>query len=236
MSKQLIYETKGRAREFNELSINLFNGCGHACIYCYGADILHQTQERFTKMMMPRATEKELYFDASAWAKKGETRRVLLCFITDPYQPLELETQITRKAITALHSFGLNVVILTKAGLRSTRDFDLLGPKDAYATTLTCDNDADSLKWEPGAALPSERIEALKEAHRKGIETWVSFEPVIYPVQTFHLLEMTHDIVGHYKVGTMNYHPHGKLTDWKKFGQMMLEKMDTEESNPSNSR
>lgn len=36
-----IYETKGRAREFCELAINLYTGCRHRCSYCYGADYTH---------------------------------------------------------------------------------------------------------------------------------------------------------------------------------------------------
>lgn len=106
------------------------------------------------------------------------------------------------------------------------RDFDLLTPQDAYATTLTCYNEAHSKQWEPNAALPLDRITALREAHERGIETWVSFEPVIYPEDTFQLLQLTFNFVGHYKVGCLNYHPHGKTIDWKAFGWEMKELMD----------
>ncbi len=224
--KQVIYETKGRAREFNELAINLFTGCGHQCIYCYGADVLHQTKDTFEHHPQIRVTAYDVANSARGWKAKGETRRVLLCFITDPYQPMEAETQLTRKCIMALHEAGLNVIILTKGGLRSTRDFDLLTPKDAYATTLPCINDKDSLYWEPRASLPQERVDALKLAHDKGIETWVSFEPVIYPEQTMRLVSITHPYVGHYKVGTMNYHPHGKSINWKDCGFSMKRLLD----------
>ena len=45
--KSVIYETSGRAREFNDLAINLFTGCGHRCIYCYGADVTHTDKRKF---------------------------------------------------------------------------------------------------------------------------------------------------------------------------------------------
>ena len=106
------------------------------------------------------------------------------------------------------------------------RDFDLLTPQDAYATTLTLTNESDSLLWEPYAAIPSERIEALRQAYSLGIETWVSLEPVIYPQQTRELFHMTRQFVGHYKVGTMNYHPQGKSIDWYNFGWQMKRIMD----------
>lgn len=223
--RQVIYETKGRAREFNELAINLFTGCEHNCVYCYGADVTHQEKEKFERNVYPRITLEDIEQSVRAW--QHDTRRILLCFVTDPYTQVEQKTQFTRHTIEILHKYGKGVIILTKGGKRSMRDFDLLeSGKDAYATTLTCDNDVDSLKWEPNAGLPSERIEALKTAHEKGLETWVSFEPVIYPEQTKHLMVMTKDFVNHYKVGTMNYHPQGKLTNWREYGYSMKRLMD----------
>ncbi len=227
--KQVIYETKGRAREFNELAINLFTGCGHQCIYCYGANVTHQDKYAFEHKVLPRVTVQDIMKSAKEWAdlrNTNDTRRILCCFVTDPYQPIEQETQLTRRTIEILHEHGLNVIILTKGGLRSTRDFDLLTPRDAYATTLTCLHEPDSLYWEPHAALPRERITALKGAHNLGIETWVSLEPIIYPQDAKFIVEITKDFTGHYKVGTMNYHPHGKTIDWMEFGWEMKEFMD----------
>lgn len=225
--KSVIYETKGRAREFNELAINLFTGCGHRCIYCYGADITHQSKDSFENEPEERISISDIVQSARIWKAKGETRRVLLCFVTDPYQPIEVKAQLTRRAIEALHSEGLNVIILTKGGSRSIRDFDLLTPQDAYATTLTLDNPSDSLKWEPCAAIPAERIDALRQAYDRGVETWVSLEPTIYPEQTKQLVLATKDIVGHYKVGTMNYHPQGRNVDWFKHGWEMKGLLDS---------
>jgi DNA repair photolyase len=225
--KSVIYETKGRAREFNELAINLFTGCDHACVYCYGADVLHTDKAKFVNEPKERVTDTDVFNNAKEWVARGETRRVLLCFITDPYQKCEQATQLTRKCIMRLHEVGLNVIILTKGGNRSIRDFDLLTSKDAYATTLTLTDDTQSLKWESGAGLPMERINALKEAHKRGIETWVSFEPVIYPTETMKLVQLTKDFVDHYKVGTMNYHPQGKNTNWREYGWYMKRYMDS---------
>ncbi len=203
--KQVIYETKGRAREFSELAINLFAGCGHRCIYCYGADATHQDKEGFESHPVPRVTPIDVMKSATGYQLMREKRRILLCFVTDPYQEVEQETQLTRQTIEILHKNNLNVTILTKGGIRSMRDLDLLTPKDAYATTLTCLWDKDSVQWEPKAALPMERVAALIEAHKRGIETWVSFEPVIDPNQTKGLLKIISKVVGHVKIGTMNY-------------------------------
>jgi len=223
--RQAIYEAKGRAREFSELACNIFSGCEHSCLYCWSPQVTRKTKDEFAKPEI-RITAHDVLASAKKWAAKGEVRRVLLCITTDPYTMIEQETQLTRKCIMALHQEGMNVTILTKGGLRSTRDFDLLTPKDAYATTLTLTNDSDSLIWEPKASFPSERIEALMQAHERGIETWASFEPVIYPEQTMTLLNTIKDFIGHVKIGTLNYHAHGKTTDWYKFGWDIKEYCD----------
>jgi DNA repair photolyase len=223
-TKSVIYETNGRAREYNELAINLFDGCSHHCAYCYAPMIRHKFSEsaiaQFFNEPKARLTPGEIQVGAFRWKKESpdETRPVLLCFTCDPYQPIEAKTKLTRMAIEILHSVGLRVAILTKAGLRAVRDFDLLGPGDAFATTLTCTNNDDSRHWEPGAALPGERIASLYRAARLGVETWVSLEPVLLPEDTKVLVQMTKGFVAHYKVGMLNYHKHADTIDWKAFG------------------
>jgi DNA repair photolyase len=97
------------------------------------------------------------------------------------------------------------VCILTKGGMRATADFDLLDSHDIMAASLTCIDDADSLKWEPRAALPEDRFALLRAAKAKGMETWASLEPVIYPDQTLRIIDATRGIVDLYKIGTINY-------------------------------
>jgi DNA repair photolyase len=107
-----------------------------------------------------------------------------LSFITDPYQPIEKDLNITREALKILMANDLTVTILTKGGTWGLlRDKDLLqmNPANSWAVSLTCSNPEVSNKWEPFAAPPEERIDSLKIAHELGINTWVSFEPVLYP-------------------------------------------------------
>lgn len=104
-------------------------------------------------------------------AKHYSGQEVLMCFLTDPYNALDLEMQRTRETIEIFNLNGVHPVILTKAGLKSMRDFDLLNANSKYGATLTLVNDRDSLQWEPYAALPEERFRALREAKERGIKT-----------------------------------------------------------------
>jgi len=224
-----IYEPRGRAGEYAPLAVNLYNGCGHGCTYCYAPDATFQDRKEFyTGQPRPNIIEK-LMKDAPKAAADGAKGNVLLCFTCDPYQPINDIHQLTRRAILILHSHCFNVTILTKGGRRAEADFDLLLPGDEFATTLTFWDSQKSLQWEPYAATPVERIQSLKIAHSRSIRTWVSLEPVIEPKETLELIRMTHTFVDLFKVGTLNNHPHASKIDWPKFANdatNLLEELD----------
>lgn len=213
----IIYEPRGKAREYSPLACNLYSGCEHGCIYCWAPDILHKNKSDFLKAKPRFNILKNLEKDCQKW--EGPKEKVLLCFTCDPYQPIEDQFHLTQKAIYMLNMYEFPVQILTKGGLRAIKDFDLLAknPANAFSVTLTHDNPDISKQWEPKATSPNERIESLKQAHNMGIKTWVSFEPVIDPEAVYRLIEITHNFVDLYKVGKMNYHPISKTINWRKF-------------------
>ncbi len=213
----VIYQPRGRAREYAPLAVNLYRGCGHGCIYCYAPEVTFIDRQGFIKATPRQGIIEKLKRDARQAAWDGVKGKVLLCFTCDPYQPIDEIYQLTRRAITILHGMGFNITILTKAGKRAERDFDLLRPDDEFATTLTLLDEQKSRQWEPGAAPPEERIESLRNARELGIKTWVSLEPVIEPAETIEIIRQTHSFVDLFKVGLLNYHPRGKEIDWNKF-------------------
>jgi len=231
----IIYETSGRAREYFELAANLYSGCDHGCVYCYAADVTRKPRDEFARPQARLNVVTDIEKDAKRMNARGDDRHVLLSFISDPYQPLEKKLEVTRRVIMKLHEYGLNAAILTKGATLATRDFDILTRADAFGVTLTFLDDRRSRSWEPRADLPMKRIQALKEAHKRGIPTWVSLEPVIDPAESLALVEATAGYVDHYKVGPLNYKNklppqfHVNGVDWKNFGRnvsIILNDMD----------
>lgn len=201
----MIYKPRGRAGEYADQAANLYLGCSHHCHYCYGARVLHMSQEEFDNPKPKKDVLERLEQSAHALDKRGQHVQVLLSFVCDDYQPLDAETNITRNAIEILHKYGHNFCILTKGGTRALRDIDLYRPGDTFACTLTCLEVKDSLRWEPGAATPADRLVALETFHLENIDTWVSLEPVINPTWTLRLIKLTANWVNKYKVGKLNY-------------------------------
>jgi DNA repair photolyase len=213
-----IYEPTGQAREYSALALNLHKGCNHQCKYCYVPIITHN-DKFFTEQSVRKGIIEQLLEDAPKYA--GTNRRVLLCFTSDPYQPIE--PGLTRQALSILRDYDIPFQILTKAGMRAARGFDLYGKYDAFAATLTFLDPDVSREFEPNAALPAERIAALKAAKERGIYTWVSLEPVINPQSAIDIIKQTYPFVDHYKIGLMNHFKVGRDDEtWERFGKAAI--------------
>ena len=220
----IIYEPTGKAREYADLACNVYSGCDHGCLYCFAPAVTVKKRVIFeTPKVRPGEFLKKLEKEAS---ERKVSYPILLCFTTDPYQTFDIKEQVTRQAIQILHQYGHHVTVLTKGGSRALRDLDLFTPKDAFATTLTCLDPVKSMIWEPGAASPKDRISTIHKFYNAGIPTWVSLEPVLYPEDALAIIQDTHDFVGLYKIGKLNYHADAKLTDWFKFAANVTSLLD----------
>lgn len=212
-----IYEPKGKAGEYGEYALNLYDGCTHGCKYCYVPAIRYKTPEVYHSCAVARKFNLE--------GLKGEIRNhagkpLFFCFTCDPYQPINEKERLTGRVIGLCHKAQIPVTILTKGGKRSGVDFPLLAKSPTlskYGATLTFLNNEESLEWEPGAALPGERIDMLRKAHEMGIPTWASLEPVIDPEQSLEIIRQCYAFVDHFKVGKWNHDPRANAIDWKKF-------------------
>jgi len=222
-----IYAPQGQAGEYAPLACNPYRGCGHKCAYCYVPDVLKITRAEFDAGANPRPDFlKNLEKDARKYRLMGSTGQVMLSFTTDPYHPGD--NFLTRKTIQLLKEYGLTFCTLTKGGNRALRDIDLFRPeRDAFASTLTSLDDAFSLKWERGAALPGDRIATLRKFHDAGIFTWVSLEPTLDCESSLQIVRETHQFVDLYKIGRVNYLPMTKTTDWQDYTLRMIDLCQT---------
>ena len=216
MSK--IYEPQGRAREYSPLALNFFKGCTHNCEYCYVPRMMGRFNANYDHSQCSvNLNVAEL--EKSARKFQGCNKQILLSFTGDPY--CGIDNDATKIVLETLLKYNHKVAILTKGGSRCLEHLDLFkkfGENIKVGATLTFDNDFDSLKWESGAALPNDRISALKTLSKNGVKTWVSFEPVVFPKQSLNLLSQVSSFVDHVKIGKLNnYNGLDKNVDWSAF-------------------
>ena len=202
----VVYEPKGRAREYSALACNLYRGCTHGCRYCYAPSCMRTTGEKWHATAEPRQKVIEL-FEKDAWKLRGDPRRILFCFLSDPYQPLERTERLTRQSLGIVHKYVLKSQILTKGCSDLIQeDLELMKKADTHlGITLSFTDDAMREEWEPAASSVNDRLAILKSAHKAAIFTWVSLEPVIDPVQALDVIRTAHKYVRFWKVGKLNH-------------------------------
>ncbi len=207
-----IYIPKGKAKEYGDYAINIYTGCPHRCYYCFAPGVLRREVEKFHGCVEPRENiVEEVKRQLDREAITGKT--IHLCFTCDPY-PGGHDTNATREIIKAVKAAGNHVQILTKGD--GSRDFDLLDGEDWYGVTISC-WDGMAHEAEPGAVLPSERVEIAARAKEAGIKTWASFEPVLDPALVLRTLDASKFIFDKVKIGKLNYHPLPGV-NWAAFG------------------
>lgn len=203
-----IYVPKGKAKEYGDYALNIYTGCPHRCYYCFAPGVLHRDKEQFHSVVEPRSniveeTRKQI-------EREHITGKLIhLCFTCDPY-PTGYDSSATREIIKILKDSDNHVQILTKGD--GSRDFDLLDGEDWYGITL----DGNRERKHDYDIAPLFRYERMIKAHKQGVKTWVSFEPVI---DAENVLEMIQDVapyVNKVKIGKLNYFPSD--INWKEFG------------------
>jgi len=109
-------------------SINPYQGCEHGCIYCYARpshsymDLSPGIDFETRIFYKPNAAERLL----EEWEKPGyQCEPITIGANTDPYQPAEKTTGVTRELLTLFKKHKHPVNLITKGSLIS-RDMDLL--------------------------------------------------------------------------------------------------------------
>lgn len=169
-----------------DTSVNPYRGCEHGCIYCYarpGHEFLgFSAGLDFETRILVKQDAPEL-LRAALTAKRWKPQVIGMCGVTDPYQPIERRTRITRRCLEVLRDFRNPVGLITKsAGV--TRDVDVLAElaeSQCVSVTLsitTLRSDVHRL-MEPRASHPDQRLRAVETLARAGVPVGVSVAPVI---------------------------------------------------------
>ena len=159
--------------------MNLYRGCTHGCIYCDSRSTCYRMAHAFedvgVKAGAPALLERELRRRAPCMISTGS--------MSDPYLPLERETELMRRCLALIDRYGFGVTVLTKSDL-VLRDLDLLQSigkkaKSVVQMTLTTYDEALVRRIEPHVCTTKRRFEVLCACRDCGIPTVVWLCPVL---------------------------------------------------------
>ncbi len=167
-------------------SINPYQGCEHGCVYCYA-----RPSHSYLDLSPGLDFETRIFYkpDAAArlaeeWEKASyECKPITIGANTDPYQPAERSTRVTRELLELFVAHSHPVSIITK-GTLITRDLDLLGElarRRLCSVAISLPTMKRGLKrlMEPRVPSADARLKAMEQLAAAGIPVSVLVAPVI---------------------------------------------------------
>ena len=167
-------------------SVNPYRGCQHACAYCYARPSheyldLGAGTDFDTKIVVKReaATLLREAFDKPSW--QGEL--VMFSGVTDCYQPLENDLELTRRCLEVCLEYKNPVSVISKSALVE-RDIDLFLALAEHArfglsVSLAFSDNATSRAIEPWVPSPDRRFKLIETLAKAGVPVGVMCAPII---------------------------------------------------------
>jgi DNA repair photolyase len=168
-------------------SINPYRGCEHGCAYCYarpGHEFLglNAGLDFETKIFVKHNAADLLRDELNKPSWRGD-ESIMICGVTDCYQPAERTFRITRSLLEVLLEARQAFGMITKNAL-VVRDIDLLAPLAQMRLThvmfsiTTLDHElARSL--EPRTSPPAKKLAAMRALSAAGVPVGVMVAPII---------------------------------------------------------
>ncbi|MDR0542256.1 MAG: radical SAM protein [Dysgonamonadaceae bacterium] len=162
-----------------DYNMNLYKGCSHGCIYCDSRSDCYRIENFDTVRAKKDATD-ILENELQTKRNKGV---IGIGAMSDSYNPLEKQYEITRKALKLISRYGFGVSIETKSDL-IVRDIDIfkeISRRQNIIIKLTVTTSDDDLSRiiEPNVCCTSRRFKAIKQLSDNGLFSGVLLTPVL---------------------------------------------------------
>lgn len=221
---KVIYEPRGKAKEYADLALNIYNGCTHECVYCYAKRF---KPDYFEHPNPKKDIVNKVERDLKLLQGQKDIPYVTLSFQGDVYLPEEKELQITRQVLELFRKYKVPFAILTKGSELLYRDFDIFEEcKNFCKVGVTIGTNIQDVasKWEKNTPSIESRKQVLKDLKKHGIKTWISIEPIL-DMSVLELIDEVKEYVDEIKIGKLNYQKADNI-DWISFSKLIKEKLE----------
>ena len=164
----------------NNNGINIYRGCTHGCIYCDSRSKIYNMNHDFEDIEVKKNA---LILLEKALKSKKKKCMIATGSMSDPYMPIELKLEYTRKYLELIYKYGFGCTIITKSDL-ILRDLDLLikineRSKCVVQMTLTTYDEKLCKILEPNVCTTKQRVDVLKILKKHNIPTIVWLCPIL---------------------------------------------------------
>jgi DNA repair photolyase len=191
----ILTEGKGFMNAY-DYTLNPYSGCTFGCNYCYAAFFTRTESENKNWGHWLKVKENALLLLMKFRKKPLINKTIYLSSVTDPYQPIEKELELSRKILIELLEYHkVRLVIQTRSPL-VTRDIDILKKFEVVQVnmTVTTDNEDVRKAFEPTCPSNKLRLKAIEEVNNAGINSCITMTPLLpigNPILFAHSLKET---------------------------------------------
>ena len=170
-----------------DYTLNPYSGCAFGCTYCYAAFFARDPQQRddWGKWVQVKSNAIEILSRPRQRAKL-DGARIYMSSVTDAYQPIERELQLTRGLLEIMADGHTPKLVVQTRSPDVPRDVDLFqqieanGGRVQVNMSVTTDDEDIRKTFEPQCPANSRRIDALQEVQEAGIASCITLCPFIW--------------------------------------------------------
>lgn len=206
-SASILTEAKGFMNAY-DYTLNPYTGCSFGCNYCYAAFFARSSNDKDNWGKWLKVKENALILLQKKRKKPLIDKTIYLSSVTDPYQPIEKQLELTRSILKELLEFHkVRLVIQTRSPL-VTRDIDLLKRFEVVQVNMTVTTDCEEVRkaFEPLCPSNKVRLKAIKEIQANNIQACITMTPLL-PIKNPQIFAQELKNTGIQKFIVQPFHP-----------------------------
>lgn len=167
-----------------DFTLNPYSGCSFGCTYCYAAFFSRSEEQRQNWGYWLQVKQNALQLLQKKRKKSLFDKTIYMSSVTDPYQPIEREINLTRSLLKELLQYHQpRLVIQTRSPIAS-RDIDLFQQFKVIQVNMTITTDSEIVRkvFEPLCPSNTSRLKAITEINDAGVNTCITMTPLL-PVE-----------------------------------------------------
>jgi DNA repair photolyase len=182
-SSSILTEAKGFMDAY-DYTLNPYSGCTFGCHYCYAAFFARSADERDAWGNWLKVKDNALHL-LKKWRKRPLINKTIyLSSVTDPYQPIEKDLELTRSILLELLTFHKPRLVIQTRSPYVLRDLDLLRQFRDIQINMTVTTDSETVRkaFEPFCPSNVSRLKAITTITTHGLNTCITLTPLL-PVE-----------------------------------------------------